>query len=279
MRLHFCGVRGSTPSPGREFVRYGGNTSCVAIAHDDDVAPTLLLDAGTGLRNVTPLLAGGPFRGSLVLTHLHWDHTHGIPFFRGADRDDSRAAVYLPAQQGGADAADVLARCMSPPHFPVTPHQLNGDWTFHSLEPSLVELEGFQISAIEMPHKGGRTYGYRVSDATGTVAYAPDHCPTALGEGSDGLGAMHSAALELATGVDVLVHDATLLASEVPAEAQFGHAAAEYAVNLGLAAGARSVVLFHHKPDRTDDELDAIAARLGSGGPVRVASEGLVLGV
>ncbi len=277
MRVHFCGVRGSTPAPGADFVRYGGNTSCVALAHDADDRPSLLLDAGTGLRNVTALLDGGPFRGGIVLTHLHWDHTHGIPFFRGADRPDSHADLHLPDQGDGSDAAEVLGRCMSPPHFPVTPRQLRGDWHFSTLAPSTFELEGFEVEAIEIPHKGGRTYGYRVRDGRHTIAYAPDHCPTVLGDGPDGLGARHDAAMRLADGVDVLIHDAQLLPEELAAEAQFGHAAADYAVALGEAAGAHEVVLFHHKPDRTDDALDELGRRLGGDGGVRVAHEALVL--
>ena len=79
MRTYLCGVRGSTPAPGAEFVRYGGHTSCVALAHDGGAGPTLVLDAGIGLRRVTALLGGQPFSGTIVLTHLHWDHVHGLP--------------------------------------------------------------------------------------------------------------------------------------------------------------------------------------------------------
>lgn len=277
MRVHFCGVRGSTPAPGAPFVRYGGNTSCVAIAHDGDPAPTLLLDAGTGLRNVGPLLGGAPFRGTILLTHLHWDHTHGIPFFAAADREGASATLLLPHQDNGEDAVSVLARCMSPPHFPVGPTELHGAWRFDSLAPGTVSLGGFEVTAIEIPHKGGRTYGYRVADGAACIAYAPDHCPSVLGPGDDGLGARHPAAMVLADGVDALIHDSQLLPEELAAEAQFGHSAADYAVGLGRAAGARCVVLFHHKPDRTDDALDALAERLGARGDVVVASEGLVL--
>jgi phosphoribosyl 1,2-cyclic phosphodiesterase len=276
VRLHFCGVRGSTPAPGRDFVRYGGNTSCIAIAHDDQDVPTLLLDAGTGLTRVAPLLGGTAFRGTILLTHLHWDHTHGIPFFAAADVEGARSTVYLPDQADGQSAASVLARCMSPPHFPVGPTELNGDWRYELLEPGSFEVEGFTVTAIEIPHKGGRTYGYRVSDAHSTIAYAPDHCPTVLGPGDDGLGARHPAALELAHRADALIHDAQLLPDELAAEADFGHAAADYAVGLAREAGARRVVLFHHKPSRTDDALDALGARLGADGTV-VASEDLVL--
>ena len=129
MRLTFCGVRGSTPAPGAEFVRYGGHTSCVAVTHDGAAAPTLILDAGTGVRRVTALLAGQPFTGTILLTHLHWDHVQGLPFFRAGDRDDARVTLLLPDQQDGTGAEEVLARAMSPPHFPIRPSELRGRWS------------------------------------------------------------------------------------------------------------------------------------------------------
>jgi len=277
VRLQFCGVRGSTPAPGPEFVRYGGHTSCVAVAHDG-AAPTLLLDAGTGVRRVTALLGGKPFTGTILLTHLHWDHTQGLPFFGAGDRDDARVTLLLPDQQDGSDAEEVLARAMSPPHFPIRPSQLRGNWSFRAISPGPLETSGFTVLAAEIPHKGGRTIGYRVSDGRSVAAYVTDHCPTALGPGPDGWGEYHAAAVELAAGADVLVHDAQLLAEEVAAEAAFGHAAADYAVALAKHAGARQVVLFHHRPDRTDDALDRVAQRFAAAPvPVMVAAEGLAL--
>jgi phosphoribosyl 1,2-cyclic phosphodiesterase len=276
-------VRGSTPAPGPEFIRYGGHTSCVAISHDDGPGPALILDAGTGLRQVTGLLGGRPFDGTILLTHLHWDHVHGLPFFRGGDRDDARVRLLLPEQGGGTQTAEeVLARGMSPPHFPIGPGGLRGDWSFGMARPGQLKAEGFTVIARPIPHKGGRTFGYRVSDGHSVLAYLPDHCPTVLGPGPDGWGAYHPAALDLADGVDLLIHDSFLLAPEIPAEAAFGHAAAEYAAALGRNAGARRVALAHHKPDRTDAELDRLAAAFapgsGWGAPeVFVAAEGAVL--
>ncbi len=278
MRIYLCGVRGSTPAPGAEFVRYGGHTSCVALAHDGAAGPTLVLDAGTGLRRVTTLLGRQPFGGTILLTHLHWDHVHGLPFFAAGDRDGSRAALLLPAQPDSIPAADVLARGMSPPHFPIGPHGLRGDWSFGAIEPGLLKAEGFTVKALEIPHKGGRTFGYRVSDGHSTVAYLPDHCPTALGPGPDGWGEYHQAALDLAAGADLLIHDAFLLAPELAAQAHFGHAAAEYAAELGRRAGARQVMLGHHRPDRTDDQLDQVARHFGARTPdVTVGAEGKIL--
>ena len=109
-------------------------------------------------------------------------------------------------------------------------------------------IEGFDVLALEIPHKGGRTFGYRVSDGRASIAYLSDHGPVALGPGPDGLGPYHEAALALADGVDLLVHDAQHTAEELPAAAAFGHSAAEYAVALAERAGAGRVLLFHHDP-------------------------------
>lgn len=279
MRVHFLGVRGSTPAPGSDFVRYGGFTSCVAIAHDDDAMPSLILDAGTGIRRASALFDGDAFNGTILLGHLHWDHTHGLPFFRAGDREDSRASVFLPDQGGGSSALEVFARAMSPPHFPIRPDELRGEWTFTNLVPGTYEFEGFDVSAVEIPHKGGRTFGYRVSDGHSALTYMSDHCPTDLGPGPDGWGEYHPAALALCEGADVLIHDSSLVHEELAEQAPFGHAAAEYAVELARQSGISRVVLFHHKPDRTDDELDAIAKRFGTLPQVLIASESMVLGL
>jgi phosphoribosyl 1,2-cyclic phosphodiesterase len=276
VRVTFLGVRGSTPAPGEEFLRYGGHTSCVAVAHDGDV-PSILLDAGTGIRRTSSLMGGEPFRGSVLLSHLHWDHVHGLPFCDATDRLDSRVTLFVPDQLDGSDPLEMLSRGMSPPHFPVRADELRGDWSFVSLSASSFEIEGFSVLVEEIPHKGGRTYGFRISDGSATVVYMPDHCPSALGDGPDGLGEYHQAALNLCEDADAVIHDAQLLREELAAEAYFGHAAAEYAVELGRRANVKQVVLFHHKQSRTDDELDAVAARFSHEPHVIVATQHTVL--
>jgi ribonuclease BN (tRNA processing enzyme) len=260
VRVHLAGVRGSTPATGAAFARYGGDTSCVAIAHDGS-DPVLLLDAGTGLAQVTAVLDGRPFRGTILLGHLHWDHTHGLPFFRAGDRDDATVRLLLPAAPG-TTAEETLARVLSPPHFPITPAELRGRWTFDDLREGRHEIEGFVVHAREIPHPGGRTLGLRVSDGETSVAYLTDHGPVALGPGPDGYGPYHDAALDLARDVDVLIHDAQYTADEFAARCAYGHSSVDYALGLADAAGAGRVVLFHHDPSRTDDRLDAIAAAL-----------------
>ena len=253
MRLLFCGVRGSTPAPGAEFVRVGGHTSCIALAHRAEDW-TLALDAGTGIRRITNRLEGRAFAGSLLLTHLHWDHVQGLPFFSAGDRDDARVRVYMPEQSGPDgrthEPADVLARAMSPPHFPIGPDGLRGDWTFESIKPGSRRLEDFDVVAFEVPHKGGRTFGYRISDGHASIAYIPDHLPDA---------ASTPAIARECDGVDLLVHDSQFLEPERTVADLYGHATVDDAIDLAARCGARRLALFHHAPARSDDDIDAIA--------------------
>lgn len=275
MDVHFRGVRGSTPAPGLPFVRYGGHTSCVAISRPGE-APALVLDAGTGLRTVTEMLGGAPFDGTILLGHLHWDHVHGLPFFKGGGMPGARVDVVLPAPDG--DAAGALARGLSPPHFPIEPHQLGPGWRFVAARPGWHVIEGYDVLALEIPHKGGQTFGFRISDGTHAIAYLSDHWPLSIGAGADGLGELHPVALELADGVDLLIHDAQFLAAEFRAVSYLGHAAVEYAVALATAAGARRLALYHHAPERTDVEIDDIV-RAVRGAPVETfaAAEGMTV--
>lgn len=238
----------------------GGHTSCVAITHSNASRPTLILDAGTGLRRVSHLMGHDPFHGTVIVGHLHWDHVMGLPFFPAGDRPDARVQLLVPEQ--GVPAFELLSRMMSPPFFPIGPQQLRGDWTFGTYDDVTMELEGFTVTARDIPHKGGRTMGLRVSDGHSTMAYLSDHAPTDLGPGDDGLGVFHEAALELVAGVDVLVHDAQYTAHEFPAVRNWGHCTPDYAVNLAAASGVRRLVLFHHDPRRTDTQVEEMRRAL-----------------
>jgi len=249
VRLLQLGVRGSTPAPGAEFVRYGGHTSCVAVLADGQEEPRLVLDAGTGLRSVTALMRGGPFRGAILVSHMHWDHVQGIPFFVAGDRPDAEVALYVPAQDGRS-GRDLLATMMQPPQFPITPEGLQGAWSFTALDPGWHEIEGFRVRAEEVRHKGGRTYAYRVEDASGSLAYVPDHV---VSEG------VSPAVRALIGGVDVLLHDAQFVVAERALADAYGHSTIGDAVDLAIECKVGSLTLFHHGPGRTDDALDEIA--------------------
>jgi phosphoribosyl 1,2-cyclic phosphodiesterase len=272
VKLRFCGVRGSTPAPGPDFVRVGGHTSCLAVWPDGSTLPRLILDAGTGIRTVTPLLGGGPFRGTILLTHMHWDHVQGLPFFRAGDRDDAVVDLLLPDE--GLPAVSLLARSMSPPQFPIGPEGLQGRWRFATVGEGWREVEGLAVLAREVPHKGGVTFGYRVEGAAGSFAYLPDHLPT--GGRDRGPTSMPASVRELTQGVDLLVHDAQFVAAESALARDYGHTTVGQAVALAASAGVGELVLFHHAPERTDAEAEALlqAAAEASPCPVRLAVEG-----
>jgi len=278
VEILFCGVRGSTSAPGAEFVRVGGHTSCVALTRTGEDTPSLVLDAGTGLQVLTDRLGGAPFRGTLLLTHLHWDHSQGLPFFRSGDQPGSRVHLLLPDQQDGRDAVDVLAGSMSPPHFPIRPEGLQGTWTFATLEEGEHLVEEFEVTAVELPHKGGRTFGYRVVDPSGaSLVYASDHGPISMGPGDDGHGPVHEAILDLAKGADVLIHDAQFTAAELAIAELYGHATVDYCFRLAEQAEARRLVLFHHSPVRVDDDVDRLCDLAPPGLDAVIAREGDVI--
>ncbi|NNE95164.1 MAG: hypothetical protein HKN24_03970 [Acidimicrobiales bacterium] len=263
MEVTILGCRGSTPATGAAFDRYGGDTSSVAVAHDGR-PPTLVLDAGTGLHRLTDVLSGRPFRGAILLSHLHWDHTHGLPFAPAVDNEEADVDLYLPAQ--GDDPLELLSRAIGPPHFPITPDRLRGRWRFHSLEPGRHRLAGFDVLAADVAHKGGRTFGYRLSDGAASAAYIPDYWQcSAEGEPS-----------ELVRGVELLLHDSQHLDVELEAKGFLGHSSVEYAVALAAHNGVKRLGLFHHDPARTDVEIDAIVASIdGRGVEISAAAAGL----
>jgi ribonuclease BN (tRNA processing enzyme) len=260
------GVRGSRPAPGLDFHRVGGNTSCVVI--EAAAGRHLVLDAGTGLTRLATELGDRPLHGSILLTHLHWDHVHGLPFLPNADRADAEVDLYLPAQQS-AGAVELLSRSMSPPHFPIEPTDLHGTWGFHTIDDGEHSIDGFDVVAADVSHKGGRTFGYRVSDASGSIAYLPDHAPQVATP--DLLASAH----RVASGVDVLFHGGQFVESERHLADSYGHATIDDAIAFAEAAGVGRLVLLHHSPARSDDAVDQLASTVGAAAlPVAFGREG-----
>lgn len=251
MRVDVLGCRGSTPIEGGAYDRYGGATSCLAVSAEGE-RPCLLLDAGTGLRHLDQV-SDRPFRGAILLSHLHWDHVQGLPFARLLDHPESKVEVFVPWD--GTPAREILTRFMSPPLFPIAPEGLQGGWVFRDAKPGRWELGCFEVEAFEVPHKGGRTFGYQVSDGRRSLAYVPDHAGRP--------GRFESGLVGPLAGVHVLVHDGQHLDGEAEARSYLGHSTVGYALDLAREAGAENLVLFHHDPSRTDDQLD----QLGEGLP------------
>jgi phosphoribosyl 1,2-cyclic phosphodiesterase len=270
-----------TPAPGAAFTRYGGHTACLAFAHDGE-RPSLIVDAGTGIRLVgdffqpeATIFGSEPFSGTLLLSHLHFGHTQGLPFFGAGNHTGSRVDLFAPTGDG---AEEGIERFLSPPFFPITPSQLLGSWQYQRLTAGELELEGFSVAIREIPHAESPTFGFRVSDGGANVAYLGDHAPARLGPGPAGLGAYHEDALALTKGCAVVFHDAGYTDDELKDHPNPRHSSSGYAVGLGEVAGVGRVLLTHHHPERTDDEIDAIITRYQNA-PSRVeaAAVGTVL--
>jgi phosphoribosyl 1,2-cyclic phosphodiesterase len=254
LRVLFNGVRGSTPCSGEVYARYGGNSSCVAL--EVDGAPPILFDLGTGLRSYG-LRTDGAFQGAVLLSHLHWDHVQGLPFFTPLQRDLTKLDVYGPRQAGGP-LGDVFAQMMCPPFFPITPSQLAGHVRFHDTGDDDFPIGNAKVRSRWVRHVGP-TLGFRVDWNGVSVAYVPDHGPGCCPEDPDDY--VPHEVLELCDGVDVLIHDAQHTRDEYEPKRHWGHCTIDYAVHVAREAGAKQLVLFHHDPSHGDDELDRIVRR------------------
>ena len=275
MRITFFGVRGSTPCHGHDIVRYGGNTSCVAV--DVPGEPPLFFDLGTGVRNLGRIQPhDGSFRGTCLLSHLHWDHLQGLPFFTPLLRPGSILDVYGPAQGDGVTVEEAVRGAISPPVFPVGLDAFPGSVRFHDLADADFELGAVHVMARLVPHLGP-TLGYRVEWNGRSVAYLSDHQ-----QPHDGSFRVADGARALAEGADLLIHDAQFTPDEFAAKREWGHCTMQYAAWLAAECGVRTLALFHHDPSRTDDALDEahreIARSMSDDGlTVVTAREGLTI--
>jgi phosphoribosyl 1,2-cyclic phosphodiesterase len=275
LQASFFGVRGSTPCPCDANRRYGGNTSCVALE-----APgydPIVFDLGTGLRFWGETLAPStPFRGAALVTHIHWDHVQGLPFFVPVLRPGACFDVYGPPTEEGA-LAESFEAFLRPPFFPVRTTDLLGEIHFHDAWREDFEVGGAKVLARPVPHIGP-TNGYRVEMGGASVAYISDHQMPL-----DGSHAVTDDVLELCDGVDLLIHDAQYTVEEFPPKATWGHCTVDFAVHVAKESGARQLALFHHDPTHDDRRLDEILcharylARCIGAGEVVAAHEGLTI--
>jgi phosphoribosyl 1,2-cyclic phosphodiesterase len=253
----FYGVRGSTPCHSPKLVKYGGNTSCVSL-NIDGVDP-VLFDLGTGLRyfgqSLAPQVA---LRATVLLSHLHWDHIQGLPFFTPLLQDGSHLTIYGPVQEGDLTLHAAFADTIKPPIFPVHLEMLPGLIDFiecwqneFSIGTDAVPVE---VVARSIPHVGN-TLGYRVTACGASVAYLSDHQMPV-----DGSLGISDGALELCRGADLIIHDAQYTPSEFARKSTWGHCTTEYAVWVAAHAGAKQLALFHHDPTHDDAMLDMLTA-------------------
>jgi CheY-like chemotaxis protein/phosphoribosyl 1,2-cyclic phosphodiesterase len=295
MRVRFWGTRGSIAKPGPSTVRYGGNTSCVEVRAADGTL--IVLDCGTGAHDLGGALlnrqagADGPLHGHLLITHTHWDHIQGFPFFAPLFVPGNEWDIYAPGGLGQHLEA-TLAGQMEYQYFPITLDQLGARVRYHDLVEGTFEVGGVRVTARYLNHPA-LALGYRLEAGGATLVYAVDHEPhsrhqpapaTPAGPTERPVHPEDQRHVEFLTGADLVIHDAMYTMDEYPNKINWGHSAAEHAVDFAVAAGAHRLALFHHEPIRNDAALDRLAevcreraAAAGSALAVFAAAEGQVI--
>lgn len=275
LQITFYGVRGSCPCPSEANRRYGGNTACVAVRASETDAP-IVLDLGTGLRSLGLDHADRDFCGTALITHMHWDHVQGLPFFPPVHRPGSSLDIYGPRQAEGA-LGDVFSGLMRPPYFPVQYGELKAHIQFHEVEAETFTVGEAKVTARPVPHVGPTT-GYRIDWNGRSVAYISDHQQPRSGH------QVAESVLELVDGVDLVIHDAQYTPGELAERSDWGHCTVDYAVWVAREGGAKRLALFHHDPGHSDQEVDrllewgrCLGANLGI--EVLAAAEGMTLGL
>ena len=248
VNVTFWGVRGSTPCPCEANLRYGGNTACVSVE-----APgqrPIIFDLGTGLRFFGDTLPDAPPLDAIALvTHLHWDHVQGLPFFVPINRPGARLTICGRHDEG--TLREAFEDFMRPPYFPVRYTALAGDVRFRDVADTELSFGRATVLVRDVPHTGA-TNGYRVELDGLVVAYISDHQqPVGSDEISPGV-------LELCDGADLVIHDAQYEPHEFAVKSDWGHCTVEYAVRVAAEAGAKRLALFHHDPSHSDDIIDRL---------------------
>ncbi|MEN8182871.1 MAG: response regulator [Myxococcota bacterium] len=265
MQVRFWGTRGSIARPGPETLRYGGNTACVEVRADDGTL--VVLDCGTGAHALGRELSvsePGDLHGHLLIGHSHWDHIQGFPFFEPFFRPGGVWEVYAP---GGWERQieSTLGGPMAYGYSPITLESLDAAVRYHDLTEGVFEVGAIRV-VTQYLHHPALTLGYRLEADGAILVYATDHEPHSLHPQGAPPGArpIHhedQRHVRFLADADLVVHDAQYMLDDFPTRAGWGHTPVERAVDYTLLAGAKRLALFHHDPDRSDDEVDEVCAR------------------
>ena len=264
------GTRGSIPSPGPATAGYGGNTSCLSVRTP---GRRFIFDAGTGIRLLGERLVReeGPVQATIFLTHFHWDHIQGFPFFAPLYDPEARLEIHGPRQED-MDIQTLFAGQMGPIYFPIPFEAVGAELAFSHMDEDVWEEDGVRISSMRVRHPS-YTVGYRLDAPGGSICYVPDN-ELEGGEHPADPG-WRERLLEFVEGADVLFHDAMFTEEEYPNRLGWGHSTFEQALELAAEAGVSRLFFFHHAPDRSDAELNPILERFRG----RAADRGLDLAV
>ena len=262
MKVRFWGTRGSIASAGPDTARYGGNTSCVEVVGNDGTR--LVLDAGTGIRQLGAAMAGDSRRVDVLLSHLHMDHIQGLGFFGPLSHPEVEVHIWGPPS-ATLDLRARLSRYLSPPLFPVQLRDIASRFALHNAPWEPVRIGGLDVIATSVVHPGP-TVGYRIAEGDTAIAYLPDHEP-ALGPRAFPDTDRWTSGHGLASGVDLLVHDCQYLPEERAARIGWGHSSTVEAAAFASRAGARRLALFHHDPSHDDAAVDGMVEAVAALAP------------
>jgi len=256
----FWGTRGTIPSPGAHTARYGGNTACVEVR--DGHGHLVILDAGTGIRGLGKHLAGSDtpngVRAHIVLSHAHWDHIQGLPYFAPFFKQGNAITVWGP-KQGDVGMEEILRQLMQPVVFPVPLDALAATLEVKHVNAEPIETEGCTITSMRVRHPAV-TLGYRLETGGKAVVYVTDDELGPAGQYDVGP-RWRERFVKFIGGADLLIHDAMYTPEECATHAGWGHSSYVEAVELARESGAKRLALFHHEPEHTDDATDVIAKR------------------
>ena len=279
MRVRLWGVRGSIPVPGLGAAGFGGNTSCVQVTAAD--GSELILDAGTGIRELGAAIEGGHRRLYVLLSHLHLDHIQGLMFFAPLFDRDVQVTVWGPPG-AGRTLRERLARYISDPLSPIEIRELPARVTFEDAPPTPWHVGDIELKASLVAHRGP-TLGYRLSEGGASLCYLPDHEP-GLGQDLTRSEAAWISGHDLARDTSLLIHDCQYTEAEYRARRGWGHSSLPDALTFAASCGPRHLLLFHHHPGHDDDQLEALGteaserwAQLRRGARVEMAREGRVI--
>jgi phosphoribosyl 1,2-cyclic phosphodiesterase len=267
MKIRFWGVRGSVPTPGEKTAKFGGNTSCVEFVTRS--GESLIFDAGTGIREFgfDYLKRANPSKViHLFISHVHWDHIQGFPYFVPSYFPDMNVHIY-----SGMDISKSFADQMEPPFFPIRFQELKSRIEFHIIPESGVEVLGTIVKPISLVHPQ-EVYGFIVKDNGKTVVYSTDTEHEAGGK--------HEQFIDSIREADVLLFDAQYTPEEYKGRTGWGHSTFEAAVEIAKEAGVKKLVLFHHEPTHDDATVEKIEKEAIKLFPNTVAArEGMTLEV
>ncbi len=275
MTLRFWGTRGSIPSPGPLTTRYGGNTTCFEVRAGDR---RIIFDAGSGIRQLgLDLLNGGSEYHHIFLTHFHWDHIQGFPFFPPLYRPEIDLKIIGP-KQSNIDVRSLFAGQMGPIYFPVPFSAVAAKMSFDHLNEGTWEGDGVTLRTLRVRHPS-YAVGYRIEAGGRVICFIPDD--ELDGEGYDLVEGWRGRLLDFIRGADLLVHDSMYTDEEYPARLGWGHSTFRQSVRLAEEGEAKKLLFFHHDPERTDAALEGIVNRVrdevlarGSALAVDAAAEG-----